>query len=82
MTNPPIHDLNLTDTEYAAMLTKGYDPILEEQLIALGENPTQARKISVFMGQLKKNPRETPENWEELLNCWEDTCGYRPNFSE
>ncbi len=44
MTN--IHDLGMTDTEYAQLAAQGYDPNLELQLIELGESPHEARKGS------------------------------------
>ena len=40
----------MTDTEYAAFVVKGYEPVLERQLIALGENPDQAWKLTRFVG--------------------------------
>lgn len=53
MTDLPIEDLNLTDTEYAQLLTQGYDPELERQLIVIGEAPDKARKMARFVGLLK-----------------------------
>jgi hypothetical protein len=40
MTN--IHNLGITDTEYAKLLAQGYDPNLEHQLVELGESLDQA----------------------------------------
>ena len=80
MTNdPPIHDLNMSDTEYAQLVSKGYEPILERQLIALGEDPNKARSLTRFVGLLQDKPPETDEEWEELTSAWEDACGERPN---
>ncbi len=33
MTDLPVEDLGLTDTEYAQLLAQGYDPELERQLV-------------------------------------------------
>jgi len=44
MTN--IHDLGMTDTEYAKLLAQGYKPNLESQLVKLGESIEQARKLA------------------------------------
>lgn len=35
--NPNIYDLNMSDTEYAALVAKGYDPNFERDLTE--ENP-------------------------------------------
>ena len=80
MTNdPPIHDLNMSDTEYAQLISKGYEPILERQLIALGEDPGKARSLTQFVGLLQDKPPETEPEWEELMSAWEDACGERLN---
>uniref|UniRef100_A0A0C1R7F8 Uncharacterized protein n=1 Tax=Tolypothrix bouteillei VB521301 TaxID=1479485 RepID=A0A0C1R7F8_9CYAN len=62
MTDLPIQNLNMTDTEYAAFVAKGYDPAFEQQLVELGENPDQARNLARFVGLLQDNP---------LLSLWE-----------
>ena len=36
----------MADTEYAQLISKGYEPILERQLIDLGEDPNQAGKTT------------------------------------
>jgi hypothetical protein len=48
MTN--IHDLGMTDTEYAKLLAQGYKPNLEYQLVKLGESIEQARKLARVVG--------------------------------
>lgn len=70
----------MLDTEYAALIAKGYEPGLERQLISLGENPDQARKLTRFVGLLQDKPPETESEWVEFMATWEDACGYRPNF--
>ena len=74
-----IHDLNLTDTEYAALAAQGYDPHLEQQLIALGEDPDCSRTVARLIGLLKGKTLETQEEWEEFMATWEGACGYQLN---
>ncbi|MEA5567597.1 hypothetical protein [Anabaena sp. UHCC 0399] len=70
MTN--IHNLGITDTEYAQLLAQGYDPNLEYQLIELGESSEQARKLARVVGLTQDKPPETDEEWEEFMTVWED----------
>lgn len=69
MTN--IHDLNMTDTEYAQLAAQGYDPKLERQIIELGENLEEARKLARVIGLTKNKPPQTDEEWEEFMKVWE-----------
>ena len=69
MTN--IHNLNMTDTEYAQFAAQGYDPNLERQLIELGENLDEARKLTRVIGLTKDKPPQTEEEWEEFMKVWE-----------
>ena len=69
-----IHDLNMLDTEYAALIAKGYDPIIEHQLITLGQNSSDARDLARLMGLITKaNPR-TDAEWEEFNATWVNIC--------
>lgn len=79
--SPPLEDLGMSDVEYAELVTKGYEPVLERQLITLGEEPDQARKIARFVGLLQNKPPQTQPESKELLATWEDACGYRPDFN-
>lgn len=54
------------------LLTQGYDPELERQLIAIGYDPTIARKTTRFFGLLKGKSPETEEDWEELIDDWDN----------
>lgn len=72
MTN--IHNLGMTDTEYAQLLAQGYDPNLEHQLLELGESIDQARKLARVVGQTKDKAPEAEEEWQEFIAVWEDTC--------
>ncbi|QIR41762.1 hypothetical protein HCG51_34320 (plasmid) [Tolypothrix sp. PCC 7910] len=70
MTN--IHDLGMTDNEYAALVAKGYDPNLELELIELGESPVIARKLTQIVGLTQDKPPQTNEEWEEFMAVWGD----------
>lgn len=70
MTN--IHDLDMTDTEYAQLTAQGYDPNLERHLIELGESPDEARKLARVVGLTKNKPPQTEEEWEEFMAVWGD----------
>jgi hypothetical protein len=76
----PIQDLGMTDTEYAQLVSKGYQPVLEQQLIAPGEDPDKARKFTKFVGLLQDKPPQTESEGKEFMSAWEDACGYKPNF--
>jgi hypothetical protein len=71
MTDSPIHDLGMTDTEYAALAAKGYEPNLEQLMIEAGESLESARKPTRIVGLVKDKPPETDEQWDEFLNVWE-----------
>jgi hypothetical protein len=62
-----IHNLNLTDTEYAALVARGYDPNLEYLMIQAGESPQSARKLTQIVGLVKDKPPETEEEWDEFM---------------
>ncbi len=71
MTNLPIHDLGMTDTEYATLAAFGYDPTLERMMIEAGSSPKEARLLTRIVGLVKDKPPETDEEWDEFLNAWE-----------
>jgi len=70
MTN--IHNLGLTDIEYAHLLAQGYDPNLEHQLIELGESIDEARKLARIVGLTQDKPLQTDQEWEEFMAVWGD----------
>lgn len=67
-----IHNLGLTDTEYAQLAAQGYDPNLEYQLIELGESIEQARKLARIVGMTQDKAPQTDQEWEEFMIIWED----------
>lgn len=74
-----IHNLGITDTEYAQLIAQGYDPNLERQLIELGESLDQARKLARIVGLTKDKPPVTDLEWEELMEVLEDGCKLEGN---
>ncbi|MDZ8069012.1 MAG: hypothetical protein RMY64_25935 [Nostoc sp. DedQUE08] len=68
------HNLGMTDTEYAKLLSQGYDPNLEYQFVELGEGVDQARKLARVVGLTKDKAPETEEEWQEFMAVWGDTC--------
>ncbi|MBD2666708.1 hypothetical protein [Richelia sinica] len=67
-----IHDLNMTDTEYAQLVAQGYEPDLELELMALGETQQEARKLTRIVGMVQNKPPETDEEWEKFMQVWEN----------
>ncbi|MGK7939917.1 MAG: hypothetical protein AB4062_07160 [Crocosphaera sp.] len=49
MTNQPIENLNIVDTDYAEILANSVNPEFELQLIRYGINPDEARKRTRFI---------------------------------
>ncbi|MEP0754947.1 hypothetical protein NDA03_22280 [Trichocoleus sp. Lan] len=82
MTEPPIYDLGITDTEYAALTAKNYNPTLERQLLEAGEEPFQALKLTRLVGLLQDKPPETEPEWSEVIGAIEEVCGEKRNFDE
>lgn len=75
MTDPNIHDLNMTDTEYAALVAKGYNPTFERDLVeTFGEDAEKARKLTRFVGLIKTQSPETDEEWHSVMAAWDDVC--------
>jgi hypothetical protein len=72
MTN--IHNLGMTDTEYAQLLAQGYDPNLENQFVELGKSIDQARKLARIVGLTKDKAPQTDQEWQEFMAVWGDSC--------
>ncbi|MEC4884937.1 MAG: hypothetical protein SAL70_26995 [Scytonema sp. PMC 1070.18] len=73
MTDKPIFDLNMTDSEYAALVAKGYKPDFERDLVEVfGENAQKAKKLTRFLGLIKGKSPETDGEWQEVLAAWDD----------
>ncbi|MEC4816757.1 MAG: hypothetical protein SAK29_26335 [Scytonema sp. PMC 1069.18] len=73
MTKEPIYDLNMTDTEYADLVAKGYNPNFERDLVEVfGEDAQKAKKLTRFIGLIKGKAPETDEEWQEVLASWDN----------
>ena len=81
MTDPPIEQLDLLDTDYAEILTSSSDPSFELQLVRLGIDPTKARTLSNFLALVRQKPN-TPEQWAALTEAWEAGCGFEPELED
>ena len=79
MTDPPIEQLDLLDTDYADILTSSSYPALELQLLRLGIDPAEARTTSNFL-TLVRQRCDTPASSEALAEAWEAGCGFGPNL--
>ena len=66
MTDPPIHDLEMTDTEYDTLASIGYDPHLERLMIEVDVPPNEARSLTRLVGLTKEKSLDTEEEWEEV----------------
>jgi hypothetical protein len=56
MTDPLIQDLGMTDTEYATLTAKGYDPNLERMIIEAGSSPEEVRNLARKRRTGKRQP--------------------------
>lgn len=82
MTDPAIENLNLLDTEYAALVAQGRDPIREAkeqqvyaQIAAYEQNPGDTNAKARFLSLLG-NPAVDDEQFGILIRAWKDACGY------
>ncbi len=81
MTDWPIEQINLLDTDYADILASNGYPALELQLLRLGIDPASARTTSNFLALVRQKPN-TPEQWAALTKAWEAGCGFEPELED
>lgn len=79
MTDSPLEQIDLLDTDYADILASSSYPALELQLLRLGIDPAQARTTSNFL-TLVRQRSDTPASWAALAEAWEAGCGFEPNL--
>ncbi len=79
--NEPIELLNIFDSDIADILFNSDNPNFELQLVKLGIDKAEARTKTKLIALLKKKPTNFDE-LEELINAWEEACGYRPNSGD
>jgi len=73
MTDSPLEQINLLDTDYADILAHSSHPAFEMQLVRFGINAAEARIKNNFLTLVRQKP-ETPEQWAALTEAWEVTC--------
>ncbi|MEG4407215.1 hypothetical protein [Microcoleus sp. MON2_D5] len=81
MTDSPLEQINLLDTDYADILANSSHPAFEMQLVRFGVDTAEARIKTNFLTLVRQKP-ETPEEWEALTAAWEEACGYTPNTQD
>ena len=60
MTDWPLKQINLLDTDYADILANSSHPPFELQLVRLGIDPASARTATNFIALMRQKP-DTPE---------------------
>ncbi|MEG3899038.1 MULTISPECIES: hypothetical protein [unclassified Microcoleus] len=75
MTDSPLEQIDLLDTDYADILAHSSDPSFEMQLVKSGIDTAEARIKTNFLTLVRQKP-ETPEQWAALTEAWEEACGY------
>ena len=73
MTDWPIEQINLLDTDYAHILASSSDPSFELQLVRFGVGAASARIKTNFLTLVRQKP-ETPEQWTALTEACFVTC--------
>jgi hypothetical protein len=73
MTDSPLEQINLLDTDYADILAHSSHPSFEMQLVRLGIDTAEARIKNNFLTLVRQKP-ETHEQWAALTEAWEVTC--------
>ncbi len=75
MTDSPLEQINLLDTDYADILANSSHPAFEMQLIRFGVDTAEARTATNFITLMRQKP-DTPEGWAALTEAWEEACGF------
>jgi len=73
MTDSPLEQINLLDTDYADILAHSSHPAFEMQLVRFGINAAEARIKTNFLTLVRQKP-ETPEQWAALTEAWFVAC--------
>ena len=79
MTNSPVEQIDLLDTDYTDIVANSSNPSFEMQLVRLGIDAAQARTATNFIALMRQKP-ETPEQWAVLTEAWEEACGFDPEL--
>jgi hypothetical protein len=73
MTDSPLEQINLLDTDYTDILAHSSHPAFEMQLVRSGIDTAQARIKTNFLTLVRQKP-ETPEQWTALTEACFVTC--------
>jgi hypothetical protein len=79
MTDWPIEQINLLDTDYADIVASSSHPSFELQLVKSGINPSKARITTNFITLVRQKP-STPEGWAALTEAWQEACDFEPEL--
>ncbi|MEG4494879.1 hypothetical protein [Microcoleus sp. D3_18_C4] len=79
MTDSPLEQINLLDTDYADILANSSHPAFEMQLVRFGIDAAEARTATNFIALMRQKP-DTPEQWAALTEAWEAGCGFDPEL--
>ncbi len=77
MTDSPLEQINLLDTDYADILANSSHPAFEMQLVRSGIDAASARIKTNFITLVRQKP-ETPEQWAGLTEAWFVVYEYKP----
>jgi hypothetical protein len=81
MTDSPLEQINLLDTDYADILAHSSHPSFEIQLPRLGIDTAEARIKTNFITLVRQKPN-TPERWAALTKAWEAGYGFEPELED
>ena len=79
MTDSPLEQIDLLDTDYADILANSSHPAFEMQLVRFGIDAAEARTATNFIA-LMRQKTDTPEQWAALTEAWEEACGFEPEL--
>jgi hypothetical protein len=81
MTDWPIEQINLLDTDYADILANSSHPAFELQRVRFEVDAVEARIKTNFLTLVRQKP-ETPEEWATLTEAWEVAGEYMPTVED
>ncbi|MEG4521087.1 MULTISPECIES: hypothetical protein [unclassified Microcoleus] len=81
MTDLPLEQINLLDTDYADILARSSHPSFELQLVRFGVDAAEARIKTNFLTLVRQKPK-TPEQWATLTEAWKVACEYEPTVED
>jgi hypothetical protein len=61
----------LLDQEFGVTESKYYDVNFERQLIDLGETPSSARRLTLYLGEVQENSLFADKEWQDIIHYWQ-----------